>query len=126
MDNCTFQLGTYLSNHIERMVESMIRSTLVSPKQSAFMMKFAACSHAASRRRAKAEQNGETIPPFLIASITSNCNLHCAGCYARQNHACSDETPVDQLTAVEWKQIFAEAKEMGISFIILAGGEPPI
>lgn len=24
------------------------------------------------------------MPPFLIASITSVCNLHCAGCYARK------------------------------------------
>ena len=126
MDNNSFQLGTYLSDNIEEIVRYMMRATLENPRQSAFMARFAVSSRAASRRRAKAEKNGESIPPFLIASITSSCNLHCAGCYARQNHACSDEAPVDQLTAEEWKRIFAEAKELGISFILLAGGEPLI
>jgi MoaA/NifB/PqqE/SkfB family radical SAM enzyme len=31
---------------------------------------------------------------------------------------------VDQLSAEEWKKIFDEAQELGVSFILLAGGEP--
>jgi MoaA/NifB/PqqE/SkfB family radical SAM enzyme len=88
------------------------------------MLKFAAASRSASKRRRKAEDNGEHIPPFLIASITSKCNLHCAGCYSRCNHATVDSEPVKQLTDEEWLRIFDEADEMGISFILLAGGEP--
>ena len=32
--------------------------------------------------------------------------------------------PVKQLTTAEWKGIFREAEELGVSFIMLAGGEP--
>lgn len=124
MGNQEFQLGTYLTNGVERIVKGAIRATLTDPKESAFMAGFALASKEASRKRAKAQQNGENIPPFLIASITSSCNLHCAGCYSRQNHACTDDAPVDQLTTEDWKNIFAEAKDLGIGFILLAGGEP--
>lgn len=124
MENQEFQLGVYLTNGVEKIVQGAIRATLTDPKESAFMARFAISSREASRKRTKAEQNGENIPPFLIASITSACNLHCAGCYSRQNHACTDDVPVDQLTTEDWKNIFAEAKELGINFILLAGGEP--
>ena len=63
---------------------------------------------------------------FLIASITSNCNLHCAGCYARSNDACSDEDAFSQLTKRDWAKVFYEARDLGIGFILLAGGEPMI
>ena len=101
-----------------------VRATLKDPKESAFMARFALASKTASKKRAEAEMRGEHIPPFLIASITSNCNLHCAGCYARHNHACTDGKATAQLTDNEWKNIFTEAKELGIGFILLAGGEP--
>ena len=35
-----------------------------------------------------------------------------------------DAEPVSQLTGEEWLRIFEEADELGISFILLAGGEP--
>lgn len=124
MENQEFQLGAYLTNGVEKIVKGAIRATLTDPKESAFMARFALSSRDASRKRAKAEQDGENIPPFLIASITSSCNLHCAGCYSRQNHACTDSAPIDQLTAEEWEKIFTEAKDLGIGFILLAGGEP--
>ena len=87
-------------------------------------MRFSAVSAKASAKREKFEEQGEHIPPFLIASITSACNLHCKGCYSRQNNATSDCAPKDQLSAEEWDRIFTEAEELGISFILLAGGEP--
>ena len=119
-----FDLQRYLSAGIERVVSEAIRATLKDPRESAFMLKFAAASRAASKRRRIAEDNGEHIPSFLIASITSQCNLHCAGCYSRCNHATVDAAPVQQLTGEEWLRIFDEADELGVSFILLAGGEP--
>ncbi|MBQ5311467.1 MAG: radical SAM protein, partial [Oscillospiraceae bacterium] len=117
-------LQTYMTKGVERVVKDALKATLRNPKESAFMLRFAASSAAASKKRRRAEDSGEHIPPFLIASITSRCNLHCAGCYSRQNHATSDHEPVKQLTAEEWAGIFDEADDMGISFILLAGGEP--
>lgn len=119
-----FNIQEYMTHGVERVVSDAIRATLKNPKESAYMLKFAAASKAASRKRAAMEKNGEHIPPFLIASITSSCNLHCAGCYSRCNNATEDKEPVDQLSDQEWGEIFEEADDLGVSFILLAGGEP--
>ena len=119
-----FDLQEYLIEGVEGIVSEAIKATLKNPKESAFMLKFAAASRTASKKRRKAEAKGDHIPPFLIASITSKCNLHCAGCYSRCNHATTDSEPVRQLTDEEWQNVFDEAEEIGISFILLAGGEP--
>lgn len=121
-----FSLERYLTTSVENIVRRIIKSTLKDPRESAFMMRYALASREASRRRAAAEEKGRHIPPFLIASITSSCNLHCTGCYARCNHSCTDEEMPDQLTGEEWLIIFQEAKALGIGFILLAGGEPLI
>ncbi|MER2151695.1 MAG: radical SAM protein [Candidatus Limivicinus sp.] len=122
--NETFDLQEYLSRGIENFMADVVKATLKNPRESAFMLKFAAATAAASRKRKAAEAQGQHIPSFLIASITSQCNLHCAGCYSRCNHATVDALPVRQLTDEEWLKIFSEADELGISFILLAGGEP--
>ena len=124
--NEPFDLQEYLTKGVEDIVRDAVRATLKNPRESAFMLKFAAASKAASRRRRELEDKGEHVPSFLIASITSKCNLHCAGCYSRCNHATVDAAPVRQLTAEEWLRIFDEADELGVSFILLAGGEPMI
>ena len=120
----SFDIQAYMTRGVEQIVTDAIKATLKNPKESAFMLRFAAASRAASRKRAELEKNGEHVPPFLIASITSQCNLHCAGCYSRCNHATVDSAPVAQLTGGEWLNIFSEADDMGVSFILLAGGEP--
>ena len=120
----SFDLQAYLTAGVERVVSDAIKATLKDPRESAYMLKFASASKAASKRRRELEDAGEHIPSFLIASITSQCNLHCAGCYSRCNHATVDAAPVEQLTSEEWLRIFEEADELGISFILLAGGEP--
>ncbi len=119
-----FDLNKYMTAGVSRIVKEAVKATLKNPKESFFMARFARASKAASYKRAEFEKHGEHIPPFLIASITSLCNLHCAGCYARENHICSDEKAVSQLTAEDWEKIFKESKDLGISFILLAGGEP--
>ena len=124
MTEKAFDIQEYMTKGVERVVSDALRATFKNPKETAFMVRFAAASKAASRKREEQEKRGEHIPPFLIASITSACNLHCAGCYSRCNHATVDAAPVRQLTGDEWKKIFTEADELGISFILLAGGEP--
>ncbi|SDA69265.1 Radical SAM superfamily enzyme, MoaA/NifB/PqqE/SkfB family [Lachnospiraceae bacterium G11] len=122
--NKEFDIQQYMTEGVERVVADALKATLRNPKESAFMVKFAAASKTASKKRRVAEDNGEHIPPFLIASITSQCNLHCAGCYSRCNEATVDAAPVKQLTGDEWNKVFTEAEDLGISFILLAGGEP--
>lgn len=122
--NEKFDLQDYMNKGVERVVSEALKATLRDPRESAFMLGFAKASRAASKKRRLAEDKGEHIPPFLIASITSRCNLHCAGCYSRSSHATTDAEPEKQLTGEEWLRIFDEADELGISFILLAGGEP--
>ena len=119
-----FDIQSYMTKGVERIVKDSLRATLKDPAESIFMASFAAASKKASKTRLKYKDEGLHVPPFLIASITSNCNLHCAGCYSRQNEATKDCAPVDQMSGEEWSNIFEEARELGISFILLAGGEP--
>ena len=119
-----FDIQEYMTKGVERVVSDAIRATLKNPKESAYMLKFAAARKKPSKKRAQLETAGEHIPPFLIASITSSCNLHCAGCYSRCNNATEDTAPVDQLSDEDWMNVFDEADGLGVSFILLAGGEP--
>lgn len=59
------------------------------------------------------------IPPLVIFSITSACNLRCRGCYFQSQHR--QET---NLSTARIKKIFLEFKELGVSVVLVAGGEP--
>ena len=120
----SFNLEQYLTDGVENIVKSAIKAMPGSPRESLFLARYALCANKAAKLRKNAAQNDEHIPSFLIASITAQCNLHCAGCYARANHTCSDDAQSAGLTAAQWGRIFHEAEELGISFILLAGGEP--
>lgn len=119
-------LNKYMTGGVRHVVEALTAATFRNAKERNYVLQFARASRNAAKMRTRSEKSGEHIPPFLICSITSSCNLHCAGCYARKNDICNDEVPSDQLTAAEWKRVFLEAKDMGVSFILLAGGEPMV
>ena len=119
-----FNLEEHIAHGVEKIVSDTLKASLKDPRESAFMLKFAAASRKATKIRQKLAEGGEHIPSFLIASITSSCNLHCAGCYSRFNKATVDSKPVRQLNTEDWIRIFREAEELGVSFIMLAGGEP--
>lgn len=121
-----FELESYLHRELENNVQAAVKASLTNVKQSLFMAGFARSVRAAEKRRAEHAAKGLHIPTFLIASITSSCNLRCAGCYAHAINPCSGKNAAAQLTDSDWAKVFDEAKELGISFIILAGGEPLI
>ncbi len=84
----------------------------------------------AKKARLVALENGLKVPPFLIISITSNCNLSCAGCYAaaagnvyRGNEE-SKYQIIPSLTFDQWRKIITEANELGVMGFVIAGGEP--
>jgi len=58
----------------------------------------------------------------MVYSITDRCNLHCKGCYNQNLRKSSKE----ELSDDRMRGVITEAKELGISFIVLAGGEPLI
>jgi MoaA/NifB/PqqE/SkfB family radical SAM enzyme len=73
--------------------------------------------------RNKAKEEGYLVPPFMILSITKQCNLHCAGCYAAAAGTL-DIASSSQLKIDEWRSIIREANELGVFAYIIAGGEP--
>ncbi|MCD2492601.1 radical SAM protein [Lacrimispora sp. NSJ-141] len=123
-----FRLERYLTSGVERLVKEITEASDRFSPERIFMVKYALAVKKAGKRREKAEKMGEHIPPFLIASITERCNLHCRGCYARANHACGGQEDggemLRELTKKQWGNIFSQAVDLGVSFILLAGGEP--
>jgi len=58
----------------------------------------------------------------VIYSITDRCNLDCRGCYAKLLHTSGRP----ELTHEQAAQLLEEARDLGVSVILLAGGEPLI
>ena len=54
-----FDLQAYLTKGVEQVVADALKATLKDPRESAFMLKFAAASKAASKKRREAEDAGE-------------------------------------------------------------------
>jgi MoaA/NifB/PqqE/SkfB family radical SAM enzyme len=119
-----FDLDRYLTESVESLVKDALAASLKNPKETAFLLSFALAGKCAAAAREKHAAAGKHIPSFLIASITNRCNLHCAGCYARANSICDDADSTALLTDEDWSRIFAEAAQIGVSFCLLAGGEP--
>jgi MoaA/NifB/PqqE/SkfB family radical SAM enzyme len=121
-----FVLENYLRDGVAGIIRDLSKISARNPKASIFMLKYALAGKKAAARREAAIGRGEHIPPFLIASVTSACNLHCEGCYARARdlNGCVDHESPAQLSDTEWLGIFEEAKNLGIGFVLVAGGEP--
>ena len=63
---------------------------------------------------------GFDIPTLLVVSPTQRCPLKCYGCYAAEHSQEQD------LTFEAFDRLVTQAKEMGIYFFVLTGGEPYI
>ena len=120
----TFRLEEYLSNGVEQMIKGILKASAGNPRESLFMVQYARGGRKRRELRRKREEEGVHIPPFLIASITNQCNLNCKGCYARENEKREGFRVKRMLTVKEWGNIFEEAQKLGVGFVLLAGGEP--
>ena len=89
--NNNFNLIEYMNHGVRGIVENALKASLKNPRQSAFLLKYLSASRHAEKQRMKQEALGRHIPPFLIASISTKCNLFCKGCYARANQSCHEE-----------------------------------
>jgi len=78
--NKNMDLSEYMSTSIEKIINSAIRTSLKNPREIAFLVKHIMAQNTSRKRRRAYEEKGHHIPPFLIASITSSCNLFCKGC----------------------------------------------
>ena len=74
----------------------------------------------AAQARNRHERDGLLVPPVMIISITSRCNLACAGCYmrGRGGKQAAEMSPEVLASVVD------QAAGLGVSVIVIAGGEP--
>ena len=121
----TMDLSAYIAKSIQGIMAKACLNVLGNPREVAFMARMQRVMGKAERRRKECLENeGLEVPPFLIASIATTCNLQCKGCYARKNGIASDTPVKTSLSREQWSAIFKEAAELGVSFCLLAGGEP--
>ena len=116
-------LNAYMEQGIISIAGTLSEFYLSNETGIDFLTFFIPALEKSTARRNELESQGHHIPPFLIASISSRCNLHCAGCYARAEGMCGNSHK-DELYLDDWNRVFDEASSLGISFILLAGGEP--
>ncbi|MBR1594575.1 MAG: radical SAM protein [Alloprevotella sp.] len=123
----SIDLAAYMSGSISRIMAKAYKNVLSNPREAKFALRMQQLFAKSEKRRRKVkEQEGFDVPPFLISSISTACNLHCKGCYARSNGIANDEAAERKATMTpgQWRDVFAEAADMGINFSLLAGGEP--
>ena len=109
-----------LNGALRVLFKDAVKVALTSPSQSVFFLRTLQWQKKAAKTRAAWEEQGIHVPPILVISVTSKCNLHCEGCYHQALRSRPDAEMSDERL---WKLV-EEAKELGISFIVLAGGEP--
>jgi MoaA/NifB/PqqE/SkfB family radical SAM enzyme len=71
-----------------------------------------------STQKAMAKKLGFGLPFLFVISPSAKCNLECVGCYASE-YKMHEGIPYDEID-----RILKEAKELGIYFITISGGEP--
>lgn len=123
----TIDVAGYMSGSIRNIMADAYKNMLSNPREAKFVWRMQRLfAKSESRRKAILKEEGLDVPPFLISSIATTCNLHCKGCYARSNGIAAEEgaTSRQTLTPQQWKAIFTEASSLGINFSLLAGGEP--
>lgn len=86
----------------KRMVENMVGNYFINARERRYRME---------------EENG-CSPLLFVISPTMRCNLKCTGCYS----ANYDRT--DAMDFATLDRIMKEAKEMGIYYVVVSGGEP--
>lgn len=64
------------------------------------------------------------IPVSGNFELTSRCNFNCPMCYVHQTPEQIAASGHRELTAQQWLSIAQEAKNMGMIFVLLTGGEP--
>ncbi len=109
-----------MNYYLRRFVLDAFKISLLNPERAWFLFETLIFQWLASRRRTKKNSKNCLIPPYMIISITGQCNLKCQGCYAQVHNAKRN----GELTIPEWEKLLDEAGELGVSVALVAGGEP--
>lgn len=70
-------------------------------------------------KRAKIlNETGNKVPFTILISPSMRCNLSCTGCYAN-SYSKKDDIPFEEMD-----RLVGEARDLGVYYIIILGGEP--
>ena len=97
-----------------------LKVSLNKPSLAFFMLKSVFRQRKAMKSRKYWKMRNIHVPPFIIFSITSKCNLNCKGCYAQLLPRRKEV----EISASKFRNIINQAIDLGVFMIFLAGGEP--
>jgi MoaA/NifB/PqqE/SkfB family radical SAM enzyme len=98
---------------------------LQHPRHLPAFFRLARAHRQTSRMRDEALERGMQVPPFLVLSVTSRCNLRCTGCFAGAvGITTGAQTTRKPLGLDDWRRVISEAAETGVMGFVIAGGEP--
>jgi len=112
--------GKVLNGSLNVFFKDALRVALTHPRQAAFFMQTLNWQRKAAKTRLNWDKKGVHVPPIIVLSVTSKCNLHCQGCYHQALRSSSESEMNDE----RLEGLIAEAKDLGVSFMVIGGGEP--
>ncbi|MDD4876966.1 MAG: radical SAM protein [Dehalococcoidales bacterium] len=121
-DNRDVNFSQVISKSLRVFFKDALWATLTNPRQAYFFLRTIRWQQKAAGSRSYWEKQGIHVPPIMIFSITNKCNLHCKGCFNQSIRKLTET----ELSEGKLRNILSEAKELGISFVVISGGEPLI
>jgi MoaA/NifB/PqqE/SkfB family radical SAM enzyme len=109
-----------LNDSLSVFLKDAVRVAITRPSQAYHFFRIVRWQKQAAKTRANWEEKGVHIPPIIIYSITNRCNLNCKGCFHWALHEAGDIEMSDE----ELRNTIAEAKGIGVSIMVIGGGEP--
>ena len=101
-------------------IQTAVSLAIREPWLALYAMRMARRQRRAEKIRSDWKARGLQVPLLLITSVTGACNLRCEGCYAWELH----QSPEPEMDASKLRTVLTEARDLGVSTILLAGGEP--
>ncbi|MHA2119309.1 MAG: radical SAM/SPASM domain-containing protein [Candidatus Thorarchaeota archaeon] len=121
-------LRQFLDNLHPDLTKAFLPWMVRNPRYLRAALRLGRAYQKAERTRDRLRSGKLRIPPVLIMSITSKCNLTCAGCYATATGTIDNskvkQPNTSQLDLERWRSVITEARDLGVFGFILAGGEP--
>jgi MoaA/NifB/PqqE/SkfB family radical SAM enzyme len=109
-----------LNKSLQVFFKNALSVSLKNPAQAAYFFQTLKNQRKAAGVRKSFHKHGIQVPPIAILSITNRCNLHCKGCY----HQAIRDISSPEMSEQKLRSVINEAGELGVSFMVLAGGEP--
>ena len=114
------QFNDMINGLVRTTFRDALRAAVRDPKLAGFFLGTLRAQKKAAALREEWGAKGLHVPPLMIFSVTDRCNLHCQGCYS-QNLRCE---PKPEMGPERLERLFGEASVLGLSIVLLAGGEP--